>query len=232
MKQGAGSERRAGEVASAPPAHMVAAVLREGGVEIPPGAVEMLVGHAAEMLRWNRSIRLTSLTRPRDVAVKHILDSLFLLRFGPFPGRILDFGSGAGFPGIPLAVALPGSRVVLLEASGRKCAFLAHVRARLGLDNVSVVRGRLEARSPFALGRFEHAVTRAVLPPGETLALLTPCLAPGGRILLMTGPRTRKAAELVPPHRGKAPQVVALRTERIELPFGMGVREIREFREA
>ncbi len=227
-----GGRRPNAEAGSRPTAEMVAAVLREAGVEVPPGAVEKLVEHAGEMLRWNRAIRLTSLTCPRDVAVKHILDSLLLLRFGPFPGRILDFGSGAGFPGIPLAVVLPGSGVVLLEASAKKCAFLAHVRSRLVLDNATVVRGRLEARTPLALGRFEHVVTRAALPPPGALALLRPYLAPGGRLLVMTGPGARGGSLPAPLRRAKTAPAVASRAERIELPFGMGVHEIREFRAA
>ena len=83
-------------------------VLAEAGIPAFPGAAEQLALHANEMLRWNRSIRLTAITDPVEVAVKHVADSLLLLRFAPFPGRILDFGSGAGYPGIPLGPVSPG----------------------------------------------------------------------------------------------------------------------------
>ena len=106
-------------------------VLAEAGIPAFPGAVSLLALHANEMLRWNRSIRLTAITDPVEVAVKHVADSLLLLRFAPFPGRILDFGSGAGYPGIPLALYLPGARVTVLEASVKKCAFLSRVRGML-----------------------------------------------------------------------------------------------------
>lgn len=212
-----------------PDARMLSEVLGEAGILVPDGAVEKLVRHAAEMLRWNRSIRLTAITEPREVAVKHILDSLFLLRFSPFPGRTLDFGSGAGYPGIPLAVALPDSRLVLLEASGKKCAFLSRVRALLDLPNVLVVRGRLDDRAPLPLGRFEQIVTRATLPPAGATALLAPLLSPGGRLLLMTGPWPGKCPAGDPPTGDGSPGGLRpARTVRFDLPRGMGAREIRE----
>lgn len=210
-------------------ARMLSEVLGEAGILVPEGAVEKLVRHAAEMLRWNRSIRLTAITEPREVAVKHILDSLFLLRFSPFPGRTLDFGSGAGYPGIPLAVALPDSRLVLLEASGKKCAFLSRIRALLDLPNVLVVRGRLDDRTPLPLGRFEQIVTRATLPPAGAAALLAPLLSPGGRLLLMTGPGPGKSPAGDPsPGDGSPGGLRPARIDRFDLPHGMGAREIRE----
>jgi 16S rRNA (guanine527-N7)-methyltransferase len=171
------------------------------------------------MLRWNRSIRLTAIVDPLEVAVKHIVDSLELLRFAPFPGRMLDFGSGAGYPGIPLAICLPGTRVVLLEASEKKCAFLSRVRGMLRLENVRVVHGRASGRETLPIGRFDDIVTRATAPPAEAVPLLSPYLAEGGRMLFMTGPGGGEAPV--------APGSVT-RVERFLLPRGMGGREIVE----
>lgn len=211
----------------------LSALLSEVGISLPAGAASLLVRHAEEMLRWNRSIRLTAITAPEEVAVKHLLDSLLLLSFAPFPGRTLDFGSGAGYPGIPLAAALPDAHVVLLESSAKKCAFLSHTCTLLGLRNAEVVRGRLEPRRPLPLGRFEQIVTRATLSPQEAAKILVPYLLPGGRLLLMTGPGetvrrpTRgRAVEELPPgarHGRRLP---------FTLPHGMGVREIREIQMA
>ena len=196
-------------------------VLAGAGIDLPEGAPEKLVLHARELERWNRAIRLTAITDPAEVAAKHILDSLFLLEFAPFRGRTLDAGSGGGYPGIPLAVALPESRFVLLDATAKKCAFLSHVCARLALSNASVVRGRIAKGPSLPIGRFEQVVSRATFPPPEALRLLLPYLAPGGRLLLMAGP-DRGTGE--PP-----PGLVPGRRERFELPFGLGAREIREF---
>jgi 16S rRNA (guanine527-N7)-methyltransferase len=195
-------------------------VLADAGIVLPDGGARKLVLHAAELLRWNRAIRLTAITGPVDVAVKHVLDSLLLLNFAPYPGRTLDAGSGAGYPGIPLAVALPESRFVLMDATAKKCTFLSHVLRQLGVSNAEVVRGRIAKGAPLPIGRFEQIVSRATFPPPEALRLLPPYLLPGGRLLLMAGPSVDPAGES-PLHAG--------RLMRFELPFGLGTREIREY---
>lgn len=197
-------------------------VLADAGIVLPDGGAGKLAVHAAELLRWNRAIRLTAITGPVDVAVKHVLDSLLLLKFAPYPGRTLDAGSGAGYPGIPLAVALPGSRFVLLDATAKKCTFLTHVLRRIGLSNAEVVRGRISKGALLPIGRFEQVVSRATFPPPEALRLLARYLLPGGRLLLMTGPAAEEQGEPPLPLRPG-------RRMRFELPFGMGAREIREY---
>ncbi len=193
--------------------------LQEAGIDSPEGAVHGLAAHAAEMLRWNRSVRLTAIVDPAEVAVKHVVDSLLLLRFGPFPGRMMDFGSGAGYPGIPLALYLPGTRIVLVESSAKKCAFLSRVRGMLRLENVEVVHGTVSARERLPIRSFDDIVTRATAPPGKVVPLLSPYLAQGGRMLLMTGPGV-EGVETTPG--------TVIRRERFRLPRGMGEREIAE----
>ena len=204
---------------SGPGPELLAEVLGEAGIAAPRPLVEGLAAHAAEMLRWNRSVRLTAIVDPLEVAVKHIVDSLALLRFAPFPGRMLDFGSGAGYPGIPLALYLPGTRIVLLEASVKKCAFLSIVRGQLKLENLRVVQGKAEAGEILPIGKFDDIVTRATAAPSETVPLLSPYLAEGGRMLLMEGPGGGAGREI--------PGTV-VRRERFSLPRGMGEREIVE----
>ena len=202
-----------------PDVALIRECLREAGLEWAAAAAEGMAAHAGEMMRWNRAIRLTAIVDPAAVAVKHVVDSLELLRFAPFPGRLLDFGSGAGYPGIPLALCLPGTWITLLEASAKKCAFLSRVRGMLGLRNVQVVHGRVSERERPSLKPFDHIVTRATSSPAETVPLLAPYLAEGGRLLLMKGPSD--AAE------GEIPGEVT-RKERFVLPRGMGEREILE----
>ena len=214
---GVGSLR--GEPPPGPGPGLIREVLAEAGITVSAMEAERLSAHAAEMLRWNRSIRLTAITDPVEVAAKHVADSLLPLRFAPFPGRLLDFGSGAGYPGIPLALYLPGTRIVLLEASEKKCAFLSRVRGMLRLENVKVVHGRASKRETLPIGRFDDIVTRATAPPAEVVPLLSPYLAEGGRMLLMTGPGGGSAAEI--------PGTVT-RVERFRLPKGLGDREIVE----
>ena len=200
-------------------------VLAEAGIPTFPGAASLLALHANEMLRWNRSIRLTAITDPMEVAVKHVVDSLLLLRFAPFPGRILDFGSGAGYPGIPLALYLPGARITVLEASVKKCAFLSRARRMLQLTNVDIVQARVEERKRLPLPPHDHIVTRATASAVEVIPLLSPYLADGGRFLFMTGPGARGRASW------NLPGTVT-RRERFHLPRGMGEREIVEIEPA
>lgn len=204
-------------------------LLAGAGISLPENAASKLARHALEMIVWNRSIRLTAITAPQEIAVKHILDSLMLLSFAPFPGRTLDFGSGAGYPGIPLAVAVPDAHVVLFESSAKKCAFLSRACSLLGLRNAEVVRGRLEAQRAMTLGRFEQIVTRATLPPREAIRLLGPFLSGTGRLLLMIGPAgAGESAGKGPTGQGLAPGMQEGRRETFALPFGMGTREILE----
>src|SRR6266542_3196878 len=170
---------------------LVREVLAAAGILVIPGAPERLAVHANEMLRWNRSIRLTAITDPVEVAVKHVADSLLLLRFAPFPGCILDFGSGAGYPGFPLALYLPGTRITVLEGSAKKCAFLSRVRGILRLSNVDVVQARAEERKRLSLPPHDHIVTRATASADKVIPLLSPYLADGGRFLFMVGPGAR-----------------------------------------
>lgn len=202
-----------------PDAPTIRDVLREAAIDAPEQAAGALAAHAAEMLRWNRAIRLTAIVDPVEVAVKHVVDSLLLLRFGPFPGRLMDFGSGAGYPGIPLALYLPGTGIVLVESSAKKCAFLSHVRGMLSLDHVKVVHGTISARQPLPIRRFDHVVTRATASPEKVVPLLAPYVADGGRLLLMTGPGGEE--------RGPIPGAVT-RSERFRLPRGMGERVVLE----
>lgn len=201
----------------------LSALLAGAGIELPAGAIPRLVRHAEEMLRWNRSIRLTAITAPLEVAVKHILDSLMLLSFAPFPGRTLDFGSGGGYPGIPLAIALPDAHLVLLESSAKKCAFLSHACAMLSPLHAEVLHGRLDPRNLLPIGRFERIVTRATLAPRDAARLLLPYLGPGGRLLLMTGPGEKPGAGRELPGGARYG-----RRMPFSLPYDMGEREIRE----
>lgn len=215
-----------GPEAVAPSPDDLSRLIAEAGLSIPRGAGEKLAAHAAAMLRWNRAFRLTAITDPEEVAIKHILDSLLLLHFLPFPGRVLDFGSGAGYPGIPLAILLPDTEMFLLEASGKKSSFLLEVVRMLSLGNVRVLNERLGKRPIPGLGRFEQIVTRATLPPAEAFSLLHPLLCSGGRLFLMTGPGTGEEGNKIrfPGDR------LSERRVSFSLPRGMGAREIREIR--
>ena len=97
------------------------------------------------LLEWNEKFNLTAITDPDEIEEKHFIDSLLASNFVDFSkGKLLDVGSGAGFPGIPLAIVFPKLKVTLLESNGKKISFLNEVKSQLGLENVVVVNGRAE----------------------------------------------------------------------------------------
>lgn len=144
-----------------------------------------------ELVEWNKKMNLTAITDYRAVQVRHFLDSLTVigvLREGEAeePGlSIIDVGTGAGFPGIPLRIALPQCRLVLVESTGKKASFLRHIVSRLDLEDVEVLNSRAEeaAHLEHYRERFSLVVSRA-LGPLPTLAELTlPFCRIGGRLV-------------------------------------------------
>ncbi|MDE3077833.1 MAG: 16S rRNA (guanine(527)-N(7))-methyltransferase RsmG, partial [Chloroflexota bacterium] len=123
--------------------------------------LEQFARYRAELLEWNQRINLTSLRSAEQVETGHFLDSLFCLRAGiPSGCRLLDVGSGAGFPGLALAIVRPDIRVTLLEATGKKARFLEHVASALELRDVEVLPQRAEELD--RRGAFDVVVARAL----------------------------------------------------------------------
>src|SRR5947209_12674772 len=107
--------------------------------------LEQFLRYRQELLDWNTRMNLTAITNPEEVLIKHFLDSLSVLKVYDKPRtRLLDIGSGAGFPGLPLKIVRPNWQVVLLEATGKKVTFIQHVIETLHLKSVVAVHGRAE----------------------------------------------------------------------------------------
>jgi len=160
------------------------------------GQVAGFTAYAAELVDWNRHTNLTRLASPGDIAVGHVADSLACLLALPAdvrdaPGGLtcVDVGSGAGLPGLPLAVLFTAWRVVLLEAGSRKADFLRHAARTLGLGNVTVLAERAEiaGRSADHRERYDLAVARAVAPLPVLLEYALPLLRVGGRLVALVG---------------------------------------------
>lgn len=153
------------------------------GLALSPHIVARLVLYLKEMQRWNQRMNLTSLEDELDIVSKHFLDSLAALKlFDPRPGlRLLDVGTGAGFPGLVLKIQAPALAVTLLEPSTKKAAFLHHVMGLLGISGVKILTARLEDftdKTPYDLVTTRAVKAEVIL--GEAPRLL----APGGRVLL------------------------------------------------
>jgi 16S rRNA (guanine527-N7)-methyltransferase len=161
------------------------------GVALTDRQVAQLSRYLRLVAQWKRTAALTAVRDPLEAARVHVADSLLCLRAGiPANAGVLDVGSGAGLPGIPLAVVRPDLRVTLLEANRRKAAFLERAVAELGLA-VSVIAGRAEdvaARSP-ARERADVVAARAVAPLPVLVELTLPLARVGGQATLLKGPR-------------------------------------------
>ncbi len=145
---------------------------------------ECLLLYLAELHKWNAAYNLTAVRDPRQMLPRHIYDSLSALPF-MHGERIVDAGTGAGLPGIPLALCYPDRQFTLLDSNGKKIRFVDHVVRRLGLSNVTVAQARVEEYSP--PGLFTAAVSRAFSSLRNFAAGTEHMLAPGARLVAMKG---------------------------------------------
>ena len=148
------------------------------------GLADRLLDYLALLVKWNRAFNLTAVRDPEQMLYRHLLDSLAILPWVQ-GARLLDVGSGAGLPGIPLALARPQLQVVLLDSNGKKARFLRQAKLELDLGNVEVAETRVEAYG--AEPRFDSIVSRAFASLGDLVRLTEPLLAPTGRWLAMKG---------------------------------------------
>lgn len=165
------------------------------GIELTDEQAARLVTHLDLLDEWGERMNLTAIRDRPSQLTKHLLDSLSVqphLR----GNRIADVGSGAGFPGIPLAIVEPARHFALIESTGKKCRFLEHVRDTLGLTNVEVVQSRAESYVPEL--RFDTVLARAVGPLADLVKVAGRLVAGGGRLLAMKGryPEEELAAKL------------------------------------
>jgi 16S rRNA (guanine527-N7)-methyltransferase len=170
-------------------------VLRAGaaamGIPLDDGQIELFVRLRALLREWNARINLTAITDPAEIETRHFLDSLTcVLPIPPhlwkLPQRVLDIGSGAGFPALPLAIAFPHWQVTSLDATGKKVHFQQEVIAALGLDNVRPVHGRAEEliRQPGERSRYQFVTARAVAALPTLLEYCCPFTYTSCRIVL------------------------------------------------
>ncbi len=145
---------------------------------------DQLVDYILLLAKWNKVHNLTSLVSPDQMMERHVLDSLAIVSYVQGV-RVLDVGSGAGFPGVPLAVACPDKAVLLLDSRLKKTVFLKRVIADLGLSNAEVKRIRLEDFQPDQA--YDAVIARAFCMPDRYFDQVARILVPGGRAYLMIG---------------------------------------------
>jgi 16S rRNA (guanine527-N7)-methyltransferase len=179
------------------------------GVVLKPPQTESLLRLVDELESTNAHFNLTAIRDRPGMLRKHVLDSLSLQPY--LRGtRIADVGTGAGFPGLPLAVANPTRHFALIEATGKKARFVAHTAQRIDCGNAEVVHARAETYRPFEL--FDTVMARALSSLADFVAYAGHLCAPDGRLLAMKGKRPDEELPAIP----KSFRVVAV--HRLRLP--------------
>jgi len=178
---------RVDETSPLPPAYGAALDTGLGalGLTLDPAARDAIDGHARLLLAWTAAINLTAIREPAAVGLAHVVDSLSALGLLRERGidRFIDLGSGGGYPGLPIAAALPAARALLLEPVAKKAAFLTVATAAVGLQDAveaSAVRAEALAADRRHRGRWPAVTARAVASLGELIELAFPLLVPGG----------------------------------------------------
>ncbi len=158
--------------------------LKAMGLELPPPASARLLAFVRLLEKWNRQYNLTAVRDPEQMISRHLLDSLSVLPY--LKGlRVLDIGTGAGLPGIPLALARPDFQFTLLDSNAKKLAFVRQAMHDIEIGNATVVQERVEKFHPQE--KFDTLIARAFASLAEILTLSAHLIAPGGRLLAMKG---------------------------------------------
>ena len=197
--------------------------------------IELFAGHARELLHWTKTINLTTITDPFEVAVKHFLDSLAPAKQISPGATLLDIGSGGGFPGIPLQVVIPSLSVTLIDASRKKVNFLKHVIRTLKLEGIEALHIRAEdlADDPAYYQHFDFIVSRALTDLKSFIHQALPLLASKGRIIALKGKVDQTEVENVKSISSQKlntsnsdPNRYSVTVEKYKLPFTQSERSI------
>ena len=154
------------------------------GCSLQPEQVESLLLYLEQMSHWNRTYKLTAVRNPVEMVPRHLLDSLSVLPWVG-EGRLLDAGTGAGLPGLPIAIARPDLQVTLLDSAGKKIRFLNHVKRQIGISNIEPVQARLESWQ--AAAAFDSIISRAFTSLASFARAVRQAGALKSRLLAMKG---------------------------------------------
>lgn len=183
---------------------------------LPAGGIERLLAYLKLLEKWSKAYSLTAIRNPHAAVSHHVLDSLAVVAHLP-AGTLADIGCGGGLPGIPIAIAQPERGVTLNDSNQKKIAFVRQVKIELGLSNVALHAGRVEAWQPPV--RFDIAISRAFATLSDFVGLSRGIVRPGGWFAAMKG--ILPAAEI-----SALPADMRSRVVRLEVPFLEGERHL------
>lgn len=204
-------------------------VLSEGatelGIDLTKEGLEGFAKYLRELKIWNKKMNLTSVDNDRDIIVRHFLDSLTIAGLLSGGERVLDLGAGAGFPGIPLKIALPSIDLVLVDSVEKKVHFMRHIIRTLGLKaGIEAIQGRVgDAALIEKYGNaFDAVISRAFTALSGFITAGLPFLKTGGRIIAMKGPSVDEEIREASSIKG----IAGLRVVKVKVPFEGRVNSI------
>ena len=196
-------------------------ILKTGGAElglaIGEKEISLFLKYLAELKEWNKKINLTAITDDRDIIIKHFLDSLTLVPFLTNQKTLLDIGSGAGFPGIPLKIALPELKVTLMDSVNKKVIFMKHIIRTIGLKNIEAIQARAEDKEAMKKfdSYFDVVTSRAFSELGKFLDVAAPYAKKGGMLLAVKGPKGLEELTGLKDLKG----IESVKAKEVKLPF-------------
>ena len=165
------------------------------GLSLDEDQIEKFAAFVLELSKWNHKINLTAIRGSREIIVKHLLDSLTLPAHVNIQGKVLDIGSGAGFPSIPLSIIRPDLAIVSVDAVQKKILFQKHITRTLKLDNLTAVHARAEALTNSSRESYHFILSRAFSSLRTFAELSLPLLAGDGKIVAMKGAGGKEEAQ-------------------------------------
>ncbi len=200
-------------------------------IQVPRECLAQLLWFLDEMLHWNQRLNLTAISDPKEALEKHLVDSLTLVSLLNGRERILDIGSGAGFPGIPLKLVFPGLELVSVDAVEKKIRFQRHIKRQLQIREFTPLAERVEllAKRPMMAKGFEVVVARAFASLGDLVRLAAPFLSSESRLIAMKGARAeRELLDAQPVLREN--RVECADIKHLQLPLSGAERTLLVFR--
>ena len=171
--------------------------LNEFDIKINDEQIKSFEKYMNLLLEWNEKINLTAITQPEEIKLKHFVDSLTVLKYINEDDKVIDIGTGAGFPGIPLKIMNKNTKITLLDSLNKRINFLNIVIEKLDLSNIQAIHGRAEeiARNKLYREKYDVAVSRAVANLSTLTEYMLPFVKVGGKCICMKGANVNEELE-------------------------------------
>lgn len=197
----------------------------ELGIALSTAQVDMFAVYADELCRWNSKINLTSIVKPEEIAIKHFIDSVAIMKYVELESDLLDIGSGGGFPSIPIKIVAPEKQIISVDAVAKKIHFQRHVARTLGLDGFTALHCRAENLLSEKRYGFKSIISRAFTDILQFVKYALPLLTENGIIVAMKGKDGKSEAEAAFSELGKIGATVVSMHE-FQLPIIKDIRSL------